>query len=418
MYDQSYSSDTLSSLMRRGDFHRVPVAVRDMLRDATADAAAYAAATVFCGANPITKFHLKKKPTYRIRTLWDDLVVRKLARNVKALTRNYSTGRAQLVSNLCEFLLEGVPYRIYRLDVRSFYESFSHDELLKKANGIHSLSPLSLIHLKALVEHYTSLGGTGLPRGMAVSAVLSDMMMSGFDEWVLNHPAVYFYGRYVDDIVVITNRTEDQTKFTRSIQEKLPVGLFLNKKKVDVREATEVKKSNGATRKLQFTVDYLGYRFSVYDPFEADNSGKETYRYVQVDIAPAKVKRMKLRIVRTLRDFVKTKDATLLIDRIKFLTSNFSIIDKNTGTRQLAGIYYGYPQLSNDCESLKELDRFLRTVVLSKKGRVFGMSYHWLPSRLKRRIFGHSFQQGHSTKRFLHFSTPRIHDIQECWRHQ
>jgi hypothetical protein len=406
-------------MIRKGDFRGIPLADQDAFKAAMAQAATLSALSNFGGINPILRFHLKGKAAYRIRTLSDEIVVRKLALNIKKITKPRRSDRSDVVSNLCRFLEEGVPYRIYRLDVKGYYESFKHSDIRERLLTLPDLCPLDRRHLDALLGHFSTLGGTGLPRGMAISAIVSDALMADFDSWVLSNPSVYFFGRYVDDIVIVTNLTEDQSAFLGQVKDMLPDGLVLNEKKLSVSTLGEKPQQVKASLPLhKCDVDYLGYRFSVFDPLDTSIVGKKVFRLVSVEITPSKVERFKTRIVRSFRDFNDTIDSGLLVDRVKFLTSNFSVYDKNTCKRKLAGIYYGYPLLSASSESLDELDKFLRNAVLSSKGRVFKKSAAALPSTVKRMLLSLSFRAGHRERRFVHFSSSKIRQIQECWKYE
>jgi hypothetical protein len=418
MYDHSYNLVTFSMLLRKGDFRSIPAHARDAFREETLKNAIKSALTEFNGKNPIFRFHLKKKYAYQIKLLEDDLVIRKLGLNIKKITKQTPTNRHSLITNLKHFLEEGVPYRVYRLDISSFYESFKPDEIMAKAQSLRKLSPLSKRHLEVLLNFYMELEGKGLPRGMALSAIVSDFMMSDFDRAILAHPAVYFYGRFVDDIIIITNLSEGEQAFIEHAKQNLPKGLHLNNSKESVETVPNKPariKPPASKPVRKFYIDYLGYRFSVFDPLKADTKTKEGYRQVRIEIAPAKISRIKLRILRSLLDYGRTKDLSLLIDRIKYLTSNFSVIDKNTGKRRMAGIYYGYPLLNEDSKSLKYLDGFLRSAILSKEGRVCSSISGGLTSSLKRAILAHSFKLGHKERRFVYFSSKRISAIQRCW---
>lgn len=419
MYDSSYNEISLGRMIRKGDFRGIPLSDQDAFRTAIAKAATHSALSNFGGANPILRFHLKGKAAYRIRSLPDEIVVRKLALNIKKIAKPRRSDRSEVVSNLRDFLEEGVPYRIYRLDVKSYYESFKHSDIRERLSSLPDLSPLDRRHLDALLGHFSMLGGTGLPRGMAISAIVSDALMSEFDSWVLSNPSVYFFGRYVDDIVIVTNLTEDQGVFLGQAKEILPDGLALNEMKLSVStlgERPQPVKSSLPLHKCD--IDYLGYRFSVFDPLETSSVGKKGFRLVAVEIAPSKVERFKTRIVRSFRDFSDTRDSGLLVDRVKFLTSNFSVYDKNTCKRKLAGIYYGYPLLSANSRTLEHLDDFLRNAVLSSKGRVFKESSLVLSPEVKRTLLSHSFRAGHRERRFVHFSSSKIRQIQECWKYE
>ena len=105
------------------------------------------------------------------------------------------------------------------------------------------------------------------------------------------------------------------------------------------------------------------------------------------------------------------------LDRIRYLISNFTIVDKNTGKRVLAGLYFGYPLLTGDNKCLEELDAFLRSVVLSGRGRVGVALNGKLSSTQKRHLLGYKFSTGYRDKNFINFSVARMEVVQECWKH-
>jgi len=421
MYDHSYSINALKGVLQKRDFHSVrgqTAANVNAHRKALLDKAFKSASTNFGGKNPIDIFHLKKKSTYRIKDPGDDLVIRKLSKNLSGYVEASSRGRDFVISNLQLHLEEGVPYRLYRLDVKSFYESFSQEDILARITSLPNLSPISKRHLKTLLSYFSALGGTGIPRGMAISAVLADLMMSQFDTQVSRNPFVYFYGRYVDDIVALTNATEQPDEFLRQLTKELPTGLRLNSAKQQMLTIPAEVKMVDKQISPNCVVEYLGYRFTVFDPLKQKSTKRSIYRDVHVDIATSKLKRIKTRIARSFLDFSKSRNFQLLHERIKFLTTNFSVQDKNSGRKRLAGIHHSYPQLTPEAKTLDELDQYLRTAVLSKTGRVFGLSAPHLSNQQKRQLLRYSFRRGHTEQILSHFSGQKISEIQKCWNYE
>ncbi len=178
MHDQSFSRKTLECVLRKHEFRNVPVASHKSFRDAILTDAAASAATCFnAPSNPLTSFPLRGKLVYRLVRLQDELVLRQLVRNLKRCMPRAGEGRSQIVTNLSLLLAEGVPYRVYRLDVRSFYESFQKNEVLKVLKEVSKLSPQSKTLTETLLNSHTAMGGIGIPRGLSLSAVLSDLLM-------------------------------------------------------------------------------------------------------------------------------------------------------------------------------------------------------------------------------------------------
>lgn len=425
MYDYSYSLHTIASVLRKGDFVSIPLASWDTFRDQIVQKAVESAHSYFGNINPVEIIHLKKKDAYRISKLEDDLVVRKLAENIRRHSRSRASNRAFITQNLCKVLSEGVPYHVYKIDIKSFYESFDTSKVLEKVQKIPNLAPIHIKHLQIILDGFHKLGGRGLPRGMSISAVLSDYTMSDFDFELSSNKHVFFYSRYVDDIVIVTDGTENRKNFMMSTRKALPKGLVLNDKKCEYYELNNpvIKKKNASTtRQLNFQLDYLGYRYSINEPCKSDFSNNlpkyDGFRYIDIDIAPLKVKKIKTRIIRSFIDYSKNKDTRLLIDRIKYLTSNFSIFDRNTGQKRISGIYHNYPLIDDNSPNLNGLDAFLVNTILSKKGRLFSTTHTLINGMLRRKLLSHQFKKGFSTKRFIYFHATRISDIQRCWKNE
>ncbi|WP_430538131.1 hypothetical protein [Alcaligenes faecalis] len=53
---------------------------------------------------------------------------------------------------------------------------------------------------------------------MAISSVITELMMRDFDRQIHNNINTFFYSRYVDDIIVITSSDEDSKEFIAGIK--------------------------------------------------------------------------------------------------------------------------------------------------------------------------------------------------------
>lgn len=419
-YDQSFCIKTLERVLCKRDFLGVSAANQTAWRDHLLSQALASATSYFDPPSiPLTGFPLKGKTVYRLASHQDELIERKLRLNLRRCASLITDGRSQIVKNLKLLLEEGVPYRVYRLDIRSFYESFQKPHVLATVASIKSLSPHSKKLIEVLLNAHTTIGGSGVPRGLAISAVLSEILMQDFDQQMRWNNDVFYYSRYVDDIIIISSAREDKINFLHELCSSLPPGLELNPdKKNTVTAATRVTKESSTIAPILLQFDYLGYHFSVKNPTKQE-AGKskdgELYRKVHVDIARKKIKRIKTRIVRSFLSYAKSSDWRLLRDRIAYLTQNFSVYNPKAGGKKVAGIYHSYPLISEDAAGLKELDRFLRNAVLSKKGRVFSITNIKTSSHQKRQLLAYSFTRGHRNRSFIHFSATRISQIQSCW---
>lgn len=419
MYDQSFNEITLARALRKSDFVAHPRLKNDAYRQSQIKSAVATAIRTYSGRTPLIKFHLNGKWIYRFRYLKDELVARHLCANLKRVVRIRPQSREFVIANLAHLLSEGVPYRVYRLDIRNFYESFHVQDVTEALSAIPGLGPLSKDLINGLLTRHGKSATTGLPRGLALSAFVSEFMMLNFDTAMRTWPGVYFYGRYVDDMVVITNGEENVTRFLNQVCSLFPKHLALHETKKRVLSAP-IRVDPQKALKALFAFDYLGYRFTVSEPMQDSKvNPRKQFRHVDIDIAPSKIKRLKTRIVRSLIDFSKTKNFRLLISRIKFLSTNFSIYDFENDRKKLSGIYHSYPQLSSSsAQGLVQLDSFLHNAVLSKKGRLFCITSSLLTGAQKRMLLKQSFIRGHSRRVFVHFSPKLITEVQRGWAYE
>lgn len=421
MHDPSFSKRSLESVIEKRDFYGVGAAIRTAFKDAKLDAAEASAHSKFKSSLPLlSKFPLRGKTIFHFPKLENELVARKICENIASATQIKTKGRTEIVSSLRLLLEEGVPFRVYRLDISSFYESFLRSEVLDVVNALRKLSPHSKILINELLADHASIGGLGVPRGLSISALLSNLMMQKFDLAMSNNSECFFYARYVDDIIILTSHREDLIGHVRRIEKLLPRGLHLNPTKKDIFGADAYVSPLNSKEKQSILLefDYLGYSFSVRDPEKI--KGKKDgahFRDVTIDIAAKKIRKLKTRISRAFYDFSKNRNWNLLKDRIKFLTMNFGVYNAKAGGKKLAGIYNSYPLVSSDAPGLKELDHFLRNAILSKSGRLCSLSAPLITQQQRSDLMRCSFAKGHEHKRFVYFSGSRLKEIQDCWKH-
>jgi hypothetical protein len=403
-------------MLRKVDFRNHPFASHADFKEAVLSSAVNEAKGLF--PNGLSLRHLKvgQRDVYQLASIPQQLVIRKLTANIKRFVKVRQWSRNSIITNLINLLSEGVPYRVYRLDIAQFYASFDQKDLLAQLKTFPNLSPLSINLLHRLFDFYEKLGGKGLPTGLAISSVLADFMMREFDAQTLNRPEVYFYARYVDDILIITNTTAiTKQKLVASLRANLPKGLSFHKSKVNIVEISQQATSTAVPPPTiaHCTFVYLGYKFSIHDSPTADRT-----RLVQVDIADHKVAKIKTRISRAFLAFTRDHNFPMLQERIQFLTSNFSLRDLNTGKNKLAGIYESFPHIN--CAppvGLKALNRFLSASALSNHGRIAARSASLLSNAQKRRLMQNCFIRGHKMRIHRSYTPQRLAEIKECWKY-
>ena len=188
------------------------------------------------------------------------MVARHIASNVKRITGAKQDNRQFIVECLRSLLGEGIPYRAYRLDIASFYESVDVSKVLESLKSSEGFSGQSASALASFFQELDRLGIEGVPRGLGLSATLAEYFLREFDETVSNLSEVWFFARFVDDIFIITSGKEVQAEFETELQDALPKGLQFNGAKQRIMTFSPfVRGQIGAQHKFS----YLGYEFEI-----------------------------------------------------------------------------------------------------------------------------------------------------------
>ena len=338
----------------------------------------------------------KTKP----ENLVHSLVLRKLNDNIKRIYKEEQANRRLIISQLKILLEESCPKWIIRSDVKSFYESIDHNRILSK---LHDDCLLSYHSLRLLYKVFNNpcYSGRGLPRGLCVSSTMSEIYMRNFDKWIRQCSGVYYYARFVDDIIILCSSKDS----AEAVMSALPLqlddicNLKINNKKhylIDVNKLDEENK-----------LEYLGYQFKYKE--------KDGKKVLVISIADKKIKKIKNRIIRSLTQFIKTGDFSLLENRLKFLSGNYSIKHRKKTNDLKAGIYYNYA-LINDYSCLDDLDIFFHKA-LHSKNKSFGHQINGaLNSTQKKRLSRFSFRYGFQNKIHYPFKGADIQKINSCWQ--
>ncbi len=417
MYDQALTQRTLRNTIRRADYVRYP-----RLRDPKVLAACLRLADQYLRnfesrlLTSIRTSEVRGKKVNYISSFPLEIILRKINTNLRLAFRAKSSSRDTIISTLCESLRDSNSYAVYRIDIKSFYESINSGLLNATISANRSLSATTSRLLSAVSSWHENNGGSGLPRGLSTSASLSEIYMSSFDATVPDKDSHFFYCRFADDIVVIHNPDLSSRFALDQIKRELPEGLSLNRRKSRKYIAPAVPNGSAATATLSIEFEYLGYMISAFSPAKA--GGEKVRRDIKIDIAKEKIKKIKTRVMHSFIDFSKNNDFKLLSERIRFLTGNYKVHDKNGKFSRVAGIYYSYPLVTVDSsKSLPELDKFLRSCILSSKGNTLSKTSKLLSNKMRSELLRNSFMKGFTTRSIRHFSPRLLSKIQECWKY-
>ena len=164
----------------------------------------------------------------------------------------------------------------------------------------------------------------------------------------------------------------------------------------------------------EHTFDFLGYEFSV----SAIHKGDKWNRLVRLDISKSKVKRMQTRLVLSLRTFAKDNSFSDLTGRMKVLSGNYNIYDRHTGQQRNVGIYFNYSMVDiTTSKSLQELDKFWKSLVLSKSGKLPGSLIGKISKSQQNLLLSYSFYRSFSSRTFYYFKPSRLAELTKCWHY-
>lgn len=355
--------------------------------------------------------HIGGKPVYSVTSHIDEFALRKLSDNLSRVYGVKQSNRSEIIGQVIPLLREKIPFYLLKLDIKSFYESIDRSALLASIFKDSSLSFRSKILLDQLLRSTQHFSGPGLPRGISLSATLSELYMKEFDAIARNIDGVYFYVRFVDDILIFSFSNPEPVR--AALARSLPAGMKFN----DEKECLLGFDRNGNCEIYDDApeITYLGYKFN-FRP--KGTPALPPYPRLIIKIAESKLMKMRRRIMLAIFSFFKNKDVSLLNDRIRFLTGNCQMKRDGDNGKLFTGIYYNYSHIDEfGISELKILTEFMRKAILSNRG-AFGKNLRThLTSEQRRVLISYCFEAGFR-ERITHKSTPeRLKQIKECWRH-
>lgn len=335
--------------------------------------------------------------------LVDVLVLRKLNDNIKRIYKDEQANRRVIINQVTTLLPDACPFWILRTDISKFYESVDRGRIFSKLQNDARLSYFSLWIIKRIFTHKLIQANKGLPRGIGISATLSEIYMRKFDRYIRSCTGVYYYSRFVDDILIFSNSEDSLKEIRDHMDEHLEVGLTQNKSKTQIYNGNQILEKR--------PLEYLGYKFLI-------KKLKGDEKKVTISIAERKVKKIKTRLVLTFVTFLKNPDIVILEKRIKFLTGNFSIKSVSDNGHDLkAGVYYNYLHI-NDLSPLKELNDFYQKLLNSRSGSLGRKLAAKLTKDDKDRLKKYSFKHGFEKKVYHNFNFADMKQIKECWKYE
>jgi len=409
MLDQSYTARNFRYLLKPSDFIRfdLPKDEDDYFQELKSVEEAF-----YSGRLDLDNFDIVEingKNVYTCKGFESHILLSKLNDNLRRLFKVKQADRYFITKQLKMVLNDTSPMHIIKKDIVSFYESIDREKAVRKVVNEHLLSFDSKKILNELFNNTILSSGLGMPRGLGISATLSEIYMRSFDKKVHSLDGIYYYARFVDDIIIVAydNVENIQIKLNELISE-----LELNFKKQ--KEDYVFLDDPNNTKKPYF--DYLGYKYILpLPPIKKKDQIKaiKIPRDVNVSLADKKVKKIKSRIVKAFIEYYKDRNKYLLNRRIEYLTSNYKIPLTRKKDNLKGGIFFHYPLITDE-EVLSELDNFLNLVLYCSKGNL--SRYNSSLSKLdKRNISKYSFLVGFKRQIVKNYTPAEISDIKKCW---
>lgn len=369
-----------------------------------------------------------QKPLYTIgATAEEFFAMQVLYRNVKKLFKISMSSRHEILFQLKTLLMEDKSrYYIIRTDVCHCFESIPHDKLFKYLEGNNLLDVKSKSLLRGLIRKefedknlrpLVPTPQTGIPRGCAISSLLSEFYLSKIDEMIkYTLPGILFLGRYVDDMVLVIH-PDIRDEYHKPIDwyiDKLEniysqMGLDIHTPSDGSGKCYTYDSAN--TVDLDFNL--LGYNIHID---KEDN--------LLFSLSQDKLDRITSRIDKSFTTFYKMIDiagfdvaAHYLFDALHVLTCNINLYNAKKGVK--VGIFYSNQLLDNK-KNLSYLDGQLKRNIgrlnLSSKKSIAIAHRTTIEESLKRKLALLSFTKGfdHPHKRYK-VKKRRLRTIKSSW---
>nr|WP_255631347.1 antiviral reverse transcriptase Drt3a [Caballeronia sp. dw_19] len=382
------------------------------------------------GINAGTLFHadldqitIRGKSAYKCRNIEQMLATRLVSQNIRANYRIRQQNRNVIIKNLISMLKESGPYNIFRFDIESFFENIDRKELKKRLMNDGQCSRQTILLIFQLFDRLDKQSIVGLPRGLGISATLSEYVLHEFDNAIKRENDVFFYARFVDDIVLITSPDLNKSAAINLLDKNIFPGLNIHKKgkKISQHFVPRATDNNQENLKIH-PFEYLGYQFSIFE----NNHLHDTIlgipkRRIEVDICQEKIDKLTGRVINSFTSYISTSTHSaafaLLENRIKALTGNYIINDPSTNISIKTGIYYNYHEknITRDCP-LKKLDALLRGLLFSKNHALSMKIQSKIDFTKRRKLVGYTFSSGFYKRRLHYFTNKDLKTLKEAWK--
>lgn len=363
------------------------------------------------------------KPLFEVEDRNSYFICKLIMKELNKVYKVRTFSRDSIISDLSMVLKDPCDKIIIRTDVKSFFESIPRDVLLDKIaqDGIICSKTVKLLRRLDYDLKNGDRPYLGVPRGLSFASVLSEIYLREVDRRINKIKGLYFYRRFVDDIVIVAYNNNTENNSTELFNQ---INDFFDKKKLALHKASDHdgKFYNASImygKEGEASFNYLGYRIYL------DNSG-----LVSFSLSDDKFQRHVQSIDRIFsfyadHAFVKPKARQKgekcskcrhcqplykLYLCLNFLTRNYKLSGKKTDVK--SGIFFKHRQLT-DISQLRELDKHLSDdvdkyimpeLIKCKKGLPQGFCEN-IAKKIKA---NYSFEKGFTERRMCRLSSSDI----------
>ena len=342
-----------------------------------------------------------------------------LQHNMKKTFNVEMASRHMILRSIKRLLNMKMPIYIIRTDVSGFFEHIPQDKLINKVNDNTLLSYKSKAFIKGILNEYERLkdksivpAGVGVPRGVGISSMLSEVYMQDLDRALSSRKEVVYYVRYVDDIFMIMTSTGD----SKDLNE-----YYSNLEALFDSYGLQLKpRTDGKCKLLDFVMnrnncipafDYLGYSFNI-------KCGERNGLELQYGLSSKKKHDIKSRIDNAFIHFeslskVNIKQARKdFIDSLRLISGNVRLKNSKSGVK--TGLYYNNDLLDEvGLKTLNDITQYLHNKPINVHASSFVSTVekdHFVDA-LRKRLLKIDLCNCWKSKRIYDFDIERIAQI-------
>lgn len=162
----------------------------------------------------------------------------------------------KIIEDITKILKDKNENYYIKIDMKSFFDNINHDLLLNIIKE-NVKDEKVLILLRKILENPQKCDETdkkikniiGVPQGISIATLLSNIYMHQFDMKYINNPEIDYF-RYIDDIIIFADSSEKINEIFECVK------YDLERKNLLLINQEKTKKGN-----IEDGLEYLGYKF-------------------------------------------------------------------------------------------------------------------------------------------------------------